>query len=83
MDTQDFFKGIDSQAHHWLGAFSSNSGTIFRLWAPRAKTVSVVGDFNQWDSTKGVMSVVDGIWSVQIPNAAVGHKYKFAVQSEA
>ena len=83
MNTQDFFKGLDSQAHHWLGAFSSESGTIFRLWAPRAKSVSVVGDFNEWNSTKGTMIVDEGIWSVQIPNATVGDKYKFAVESES
>ena len=74
-----FFAGIESKAHHQLGAFPSKRGVTFKVWAPRAQQVSVVGDFNFWDVETHPMTNVDGIWECMVPTAKVGDCYKFAV----
>jgi len=66
-----------------MGAIpSSTNGTTFRVWAPNAHKVSVVGDFNNWDEDKNPMeSEKNGYWATLIPSATVGTEYKFALKS--
>lgn len=56
-------------------------GIHFTLWAPNAKRVSVVGDFNQWDGRRHAMRFhpTSGLWDIFIPNAPKGALYKFEV----
>ena len=58
-------------------------GVVFRVWAPNAITVSVVGDFNRWRAGITIMDNVQfsGIWEVFVPELHTGELYKFAVQS--
>ncbi|VEI45071.1 glycogen branching enzyme [Actinobacillus equuli] len=51
----------------------------FSVWAPNAKRVSVVGDFNYWDGRVHSMRfhVESGIWDIFIPNIDAGSLYKF------
>jgi len=51
----------------------------FAVWAPNARVVSVVGDFNGWDPAANVLSPVDstGIWEGVVQGAQVGERYKF------
>lgn len=55
------------------------SGVNFRLWAPNAKRVSVVGDFNYWDGRRHPMRLhpVSGVWELFLPKVALGQLYKF------
>ncbi|HBO39104.1 MAG TPA: 1,4-alpha-glucan branching enzyme [Pasteurellaceae bacterium] len=55
------------------------SGVNFRLWAPNAKRVSVVGDFNYWDGRRHPMRLhrESGIWELFLPKASLGQIYKF------
>ncbi len=55
------------------------AGVNFAVWAPNARSVQVVGDFNHWDGRGHVAKVVEnlGIWELFIPNAKAGDKYKF------
>ncbi|MCW9733784.1 1,4-alpha-glucan branching protein GlgB [Avibacterium sp. 20-15] len=57
------------------------SGVNFRLWAPNAKRVSIVGDFNYWDGRRHPMRfhATSGIWELFIPKATLGQFYKFEV----
>ena len=59
-------------------------GCNFAVWAPNAKSVQVVGDFNGWDGRNSVARVIPnlGIWEVFVPGAQVGQRYKFRIQSE-
>lgn len=52
----------------------------FCLWAPNAKAVSVVGDFNDWDSERDVMERHQGLWVCFIEDAESGDNYKFQVK---
>lgn len=54
-----FHQGTNYKAYEFLGSHSSKrkgvSGAIFRVWAPHALSVSVVGDFNDWNRTQNPM----------------------------
>ncbi|MBO5713555.1 MAG: 1,4-alpha-glucan branching protein GlgB [Clostridia bacterium] len=80
-----FHQGTNFNAYDFLGAhcavFQGKSGVFFRVWAPNAKSVSVIGDFNGWNNQKSVMNKLNnqGVWELFVEGAKVGDKYKFAV----
>ena len=57
------------------------SGTSFAVWAPGARAVRVVGDFNGWDGRLHPMRVLgsSGVWEIFLPGAGPGAHYKFEV----
>ena len=59
-------------------------GTSFAVWAPAARAVSVVGDFNSWDGRLHAMRVLggSGIWEIFIPDVVEGAAYKFEILTE-
>ena len=58
-------------------------GVRFTVWAPHAKAMSVVGDFNEWDYEQHKMLQVteEGIWSLFIPHIEEGEIYKYAIET--
>ena len=60
------------------------NGVSFAVWAPNAKSVSVVGDFNNWDERRNQMRILgqSGIWEIFIPNLIEGDKYKFFIKTQ-
>ncbi len=58
-------------------------GVFFAVWAPNARRVSVVGDFNRWDGRRHPMRVrgSTGIWELFIPGLGEGELYKFEIKS--
>lgn len=66
-----------------MGAIPHTEGVAFRVWAPHAKRVHVTGDFNDWAwDPHPLASEGEGYWSVDVPEAAPGHEYKFVVEVE-
>ncbi|NLQ16892.1 1,4-alpha-glucan branching protein GlgB [Marinomonas sp. M1K-6] len=62
----------------------SIQGTRFAVYAPAARSVSVVGDFNAWDGrTHPMSSNGDGIWRLFVPDVNHGARYKFEIRSNA
>ena len=60
-----FHHGENCKAYEFLGAhpatYNRKRGFIFRVWAPHAQSVSIVGEFNGWDSSTHVMErMIDG-----------------------
>lgn len=57
------------------------SGVHFAVWAPNARRVSVVGDFNEWDGRRHAMRVRrdTGIWELFIPDIGAGRPYKYEI----
>ena len=86
-DFEAFHAGRESTLHDLLGAHpcerGGEAGTRFAVWAPRARRVSVVGSFNDWDGEAHHMSPVGdaGVWERFLPGVAPGDLYKFRVAS--
>lgn len=66
-------------------AHEGTHGVAFAVWAPNARRVSVVGDFNNWDGRQHPMRRHPGVgvWDLFIPGLGVGEKYKFELLSAA
>jgi len=83
-----FGEGKHLDLHRRLGAqrrsIDGIEGTNFAVWAPNARAVSVIGDFNQWDSRRHPMRkhAANGIWELFVPEVAPGCTYKFAVRQQ-
>jgi len=71
-------------AYKIFGAHPGPRGTWFRVWAPRADSVSVIGAFNSWDRHADPMKPVgEGMgrfWEVFVRNAKAGQCYKFSIR---
>ncbi|HTY59577.1 MAG TPA: alpha-amylase family glycosyl hydrolase, partial [Bacteroidota bacterium] len=69
-------------AHY--GEVNGIGGVQFAVWAPSARSVSVIGDFNGWDRRFHAMRVLgsSGIWEIFIPGLAEGELYKFQVKTQ-
>lgn len=81
--TQDLTKNRRYRNYHYLGAHLNENGVTFRVWAPNALGVSVVGDFNNWSVYQDPMNLTSdssGVWELFIPELSQGMLYKYAVQ---
>jgi 1,4-alpha-glucan branching enzyme len=82
-DLHLFGEGKSLRMHHFLGAHLRKhcgvDGVSFALWAPNARRVSVVGDFNCWDGRTHQMRQLgtSGVWEIFIANLCQGLIYKF------
>ena len=87
LDTYLFAKGTHYEIYEKMGAHlaeeDGKAGTYFSVWAPNARSVSVVGDFNNWDRSAHPMQPVhqSGIWDIFVPVVKAGDLYKFAVET--
>jgi 1,4-alpha-glucan branching enzyme len=54
-------------------------GVSFAVWAPNARRVSVVGDFNAWDGRRMPMRNIGGFWDLFVPGLRPGHPYKYEI----
>ena len=83
-----FHQGTNYHAYEMLGAHfferDGKKGVRFAVWAPHAKSISVVGDFNEWDTRVNPMTRGrDGeIWEVFIPGVEEGAVYKYAIEPQ-
>lgn len=69
------------KSYEKLGCILKDGGAYFSVWAPNAGSISVVGDFNSWDSSKSRMSPLEssGIWTIFIEGVKEFHHYKFII----
>ena len=87
MDRHLFNHGTHYELYNKLGAhqveIDAISGTIFRVWAPSAKRVSVIGGFNMWDGRVHQMRILggSGLWELFIPGIGQGELYKFEIKT--
>ena len=81
-----FLKGEATRAQDYLGAHAGQrdgtEGYVFRVWAPHATAVSVMGDFNQWNEEANPMTALDGgVWEGFVPGLKRYDAYKYAVHT--
>ena len=85
LDRYLFGQGTHYEIYKLLGAHPGTQrkkpGVFFAVWAPRAKGVSVVGDFNDWDPEANVMQCDNdmGIYQLFIPGIKEGALYKYCI----
>lgn len=81
-----FHEGSNARAYEYFGAHKTADGVCFRVWAPRAVSVSVVGDFNDWDVLAAPMQSVPqsgGVWELTLPNIKQYDAYKYNIVSQS
>ena len=84
-----FKQGNNCEAYRYFGAHmetrAGESGVVFRVWAPHAVAISVVGDFNSWKPGSHPMRKVDGdsVWELFIPGMKEYDVYKYCVTTRA
>ncbi|MDX6574184.1 MAG: 1,4-alpha-glucan branching enzyme [Blastocatellia bacterium] len=87
LDLHLFGEGKHERIYEKLGAHVSThegiSGVTFAVWAPNAKSVSLVGNFNEWNGTKHRMRRLgtSGVWDRFIPGLSEGELYKYEIKS--
>ncbi|MFA5658783.1 MAG: 1,4-alpha-glucan branching protein GlgB, partial [Oscillospiraceae bacterium] len=82
----NFHLGTNYDSADFFGAHPVKSGKVsgyeFRVWAPEALSVSVVGDFNKWDKAANPMKKIsDEVWGVFIPEIKKYDTYKYCVET--
>ena len=77
-----FHQGNNFKAYDFLGAHLEDNMVAFRTWAPNAKSVSVVGDFNGWDRAVNPMEKISeqGLWECYIENLNIFDIYKYSIE---
>jgi len=75
--------GSHYHAYERMGSHLANGGAYFTVWAPNAYSVSVVGDFNNWDGRRNPMQKDDetGIWSAFVPDVEHWALYKYELKT--
>jgi 1,4-alpha-glucan branching enzyme len=74
---------IDNESGSGMGAILHEKGTAFRVWAPHAQQVSVIGSFNDWDGDRHPMQAeANGKWYADIAEAHVGDEYRYLLRTE-
>lgn len=81
-----FHQGNNMKAYEYMGCHKVKDNKnlfSFRVWAPHAKAVSVIGSFNGWNECKGVMTKINdaGMWECYLPDVGLYDTYKFLVTS--
>jgi 1,4-alpha-glucan branching enzyme len=88
-DLHLFGEGRHRRLWEMLGAHvrthQGETGTSFAVWAPNARSVRVVGDFNQWDGRLHAMRTMgsSGVWEIFLPGVAPGSRYKYEILTQA
>lgn len=84
-----FGEGNHHKLYEKLGAHRTTkngiSGVYFACWAPNAKKVSLIGNFNHWDGRKHMMRTrgSSGVWELFIPELPVGTLYKYEIKTQS
>ena len=85
-DIHLFAEGNHHRIYEKLGAhlieIGGVKGVYFAVWAPNARNVSILGDFNSWDGREHQMRKRgNGIWELFIPNLSIGECYKYEIKN--
>lgn len=83
MDFHGFYTGKIFDAYQYLGAHITDSGVVFRTFAPGAQKVSLIGEFSQWREYE-MNRVYDGsFWECYVDGASAGSMYKYRIYEKS
>ncbi|MBO5364762.1 MAG: 1,4-alpha-glucan branching protein GlgB [Clostridia bacterium] len=79
-----FNRGVNYESYRMLGAHPVENGYRFAVWAPNARSVSVVCDSNGWNREQGAMTLHEkaGIWEGFLSGVKTGENYKFSIETQ-
>lgn len=82
MDIKQFYRGESFDDYTFLGAHPDGEGTTFRVYAPHAISISVIGEWNSWKPIE-LNKILDGnFWETHVSEAVPGMMYKIRVQAK-
>ena len=81
MNIQDLYIGKSFDAYEFFGAHKIGNKILFRVYAPNAAKVSLVGEFNDWQEEEMEQQYQSGIYSITSENARVGMMYKYCIHT--
>ena len=81
MNIQDFYIGKSFDAYEFFGAHKIGNKILFRVYAPNAAKVSLIGEFNDWQEEEMEQQYQSGIYSITSENARVGMMYKYCIHT--
>jgi 1,4-alpha-glucan branching enzyme len=78
---EELWKVLGAHTRTYTSAFGPVTGTSFGVWAPNARGVRVIGDFNHWDGGAHPMRSLgsSGVWELFVPGVGDGTNYKFEI----
>ncbi|MHA7210657.1 1,4-alpha-glucan branching protein GlgB [Arthrobacter sp. MDT1-65] len=78
---ETLWTALGAHVRHYSSVLGDIEGVSFAVWAPNARAVQVMGDFNGWDGSVNAMRALgsSGIWEIFIPGAGAGTCYKFHI----
>jgi 1,4-alpha-glucan branching enzyme len=82
---EELWKVLGARVRTYASAFGPVTGTAFAVWAPNARGVRVIGDFNHWDGRAHPMRSLgsSGVWELFVPGVGDGTRYKYEVLDAA
>ncbi|MBX6768381.1 MAG: 1,4-alpha-glucan branching enzyme, partial [Actinomadura rubrobrunea] len=78
---EELWRALGARVRTYASAFGPVTGTSFAVWAPNARGVRVIGDFNYWDGRAHPMRSLGstGVWELYIPGVGDGAVYKYEI----
>jgi 1,4-alpha-glucan branching enzyme len=78
---EELWKALGARVRTYASAFGPVTGTSFAVWAPNARGIRVIGDFNHWDGTAHPMRSLggSGVWELFVPGVGDGTHYKYEI----
>lgn len=78
---EQLWRALGAHVRTMPSEFGEIPGTSFSVWAPNARAVRVIGDFNHWDGTSHAMRSLgsSGVWEIFIPEIEAGSRYKYQI----
>lgn len=81
MNFEEFYKGNEFQAYEFFGAHPEDGGVWFRVYAPNAANVFVMGEFSNWEIIPLEHGFDYGVYTVFVPDAEKGQLYKYLIEA--
>ena len=79
MNIRDFYVGKVFDAYDYFGAHPDKNGVWFRVYAPSAEKISLIGEFNQWEGQWMEHCENHGVYQLYVPDAKPGMLYKYKI----
>lgn len=79
MNLEQFYGGNEWYAYQYFGAHVEEQGVTFRVYAPKAERVTLIGEFNLWKDQEMEVNGRGGIYSLTVPEAKSGQMYKYRI----